>query len=72
MVPVKELEIKVTYTVTLIDVEIPEEVKKQLLSGHKLIPNYLDKTHQAVEWIIDNIKERDSWQWEAEVENINM
>ncbi len=75
MVKVKELTIEVTYRVGYGEVEMPENVYNQLVEasekGHKLEMGRSDRYTEALNWLSNNIKEADSMDWEADVEEIS-
>lgn len=76
MIKVEDLTIKVSYTVGLGNVQMPEEVYRQLLDAAENFKE-LDVTggsrdHQeAAEWLVENIKEKDCCDWSAEVDEIS-
>lgn len=69
---IKDLTVKVTYTVGLSDVEVPEEVAKQLEQmadyGFSICDSEINKFPEAFEWLSYNISEDDALYWEYEVE----
>lgn len=72
MKTIKDLTVKVTYTVGLSDVEVPEEVAKQLEQmadhGFSICDGEINKFPEAFEWCSENISEDDALYWEYEVE----
>jgi hypothetical protein len=73
---VEDLTIKVTYKVGLGNIEMPEEVYKQLwIASEKwaeIDPTMLQKDYrEAADWLHENIKEADCMDWVAEVEDIS-
>lgn len=75
MITIKDLTVKVTYTVGLCEVEMPEEVHKQLLeafgNGDEIEMGGLSEYPDAYEWLSCNIRERDCMDWCAEIEDIS-
>lgn len=69
---IKDLTVKVTYTVGLSDVEVPEEVAKQLEQmadyGFAVEDCESGKYPEAFDWLAYNIRERDAMDWAYEVE----
>ena len=69
---IENLEIRVTYTVSLGDVEVPDEVYEQLQGVHEeeyaIVPGYYGGIYdKALDWIERNAKESDCTDWMAEV-----
>ena len=69
---IKDLTVKVTYSVSLSDVEVSEKVAKQLEQmadyGFSISDSEENKFPEAFEWCCDNISEDDALYWEFEVE----
>lgn len=70
---IKDLTVKVTYRVSLDNVEVPDEVYDALSEcyddGVDISPNSMtDEDEIAANWLDDNIKESDSTDWEYEIE----
>ena len=73
MAKVKELNVKITYRVGLGDLNIPKKVKEQLIEAcekNEEINLQSIKYGEAEEWLSDNIKEGDCFDWTAEIEDI--
>lgn len=72
MKTIKDLYVKVTYTVGLSDVEVPEKVAKQLEQmadyGFSVEDCESSKYPEAFDWLGYNIRERDAMDWAYEVE----
>ncbi|MDO4881118.1 MAG: hypothetical protein Q3983_07545 [Capnocytophaga sp.] len=72
MKTIKNLTVKVTYCVGLIDVEVPDEVYEELDKmadyGFSVSDSEISKFPNAFDWLSDNIRERDAMDWEYEVE----
>jgi hypothetical protein len=70
MKTIKDLTIKITYEVSLGNIEVPKKVYKQLLKSAK---KGKDIEMQSLEfddaeiWITENFKERDCTEWKAEI-----
>lgn len=68
---VKGITVKVTYTVSLGDIEIPDkvldEIHKSMGEFAKIELNGADYK-QAEHWLLDNIKEQDCLDWSADIE----
>jgi hypothetical protein len=75
MVTIKDLTVKVTYRVCLVEVEMPEKVHQQLLeaseNGDEIEMGGISKYPDAYEWLSDNIRERDCMDWSAEVDDVS-
>lgn len=75
MVKVKELTIEVIYRVGYGDVEMPENVYKQLVEasekGHKLEMGSSERYTEALDWLSNNIQEADAMDWQADIEEIS-
>lgn len=72
MKKIKYLTIKVTYSVGLSDVEVPDKVYDELAKaydegGH--VPEWDDELENANEWLIDNIRQEDAMDWEFEIDD---
>ena len=77
MKTIKDLTIKVTYTVGLCDVEMPDNVYDALSQfydegGEVPMPDECfirggEELRCAAEWILDNIQEADAMDWEYEI-----
>ena len=69
---IKDLTVKVTYSVGLSDVEVSEKVAKQLEQmadcGFSISDSEINKFPEAFEWCSNNISEDDALYWEYEVE----
>ena len=73
MSKVKDLWVKVTYEVRLGDLEIPKEVKSELKKAYRKgreIQGGEMKYVEASNWLSENIKERDSFEWKVEIEEL--
>lgn len=72
----KMLDIKVTYKVGLSELKVPNKVYEQLQMayemGDEINTSNLDKYNDAYEWILKNIKEKDSYEWMYESEFISL
>lgn len=68
---IKDLTVKVTYTVGLGDVEVSDEVFEQLEQmadyGFSVGIGDSEKYEKAFEWLMNNIREDDAMEWEYEV-----
>ena len=72
MKKIKDLMIKVTFTVSLSDIEVPDEVFDELAKAYDEGGNVLeldDELENANEWLSDNIRQEDAMDWECEIEN---
>lgn len=74
MKKIKELNVSVTYEVTLCDIEVPDDVYDALMSTDTFDTEscYREGSNEpiALEWLADNIDERDGMSWEYEVTNL--
>ena len=72
MKTIKDLTVKVTYSVGLSDVEVPNEVFEQLYKmanyGYYLEDCESSYYPEAFDWLAYNIRERDAMHWAYEVE----
>lgn len=76
MKTIEDLTVKVTYTVILSYVEVPERVYDALAQcydegGVVSQNNMTDEEAIAAEWLNDNIKESDAMEWEYEIHDFN-
>lgn len=72
MKKIKDLMIKVTYTVNLSDVEVPDKIFDELAKAYDEGGNMSeldDELENANEWLSDNIRQEDTTDWEYEIEN---
>lgn len=76
MKTIKSLTIKVTYTVGLGNVEVPDEVYDALGECYdeggyisEVSTCTTDKESIASEWLSDNIREADAMDWEYDIED---
>lgn len=73
---VKDLQVKVTYTVKYGNVEIPKSMYKKLLKAAEE-SNYIEMGGIGVDeadmcsWLQANVDEADCYNWEAEIEDIS-
>ncbi|WP_407489190.1 hypothetical protein [Elizabethkingia anophelis] len=70
----KKIRVEVTYSVGLGELNVPEKVLDQLLkaydnnkdlSGDDML--YSSEYSEAAEWLADNIREKDCYNWECEI-----
>lgn len=75
---IKDLNLSINYKVGLRDLEVPEEVAKQLEEiCHKGIKMDVPKAdlgeyNEAFEWIVENIKEKDLFGYSFHVYDISV
>ena len=71
---VKDLQVKLTYTVRYGNVEMPKSIYKALLetaeNSDYIEMDGMDKDG-LVSWVQANVKEDDCYKWEAEIEDIS-
>lgn len=73
MAKLKRIEVKVTYRVGLGDLEVPKDVLDELKEAGAKTINMQDlKYPAAAEWLNDTIQERDCWDWECEIEELEI
>ena len=74
MKTVKDLSVTVKYKVGLGNIKMPEKVYKQIVEaaekGNTIQGTGL-KYSDAAEWLSDNIKERDCFEWETEIDDVS-
>lgn len=76
-VTIKKLEVQVTYSVGLGEVEMPEFVYHQLFAAAKNNEKFESGAvgealyPDAYEWLVHNINDRHSKEWSAEIEHIS-
>lgn len=58
MKTIKELNVSVTYNVSLLGVEVPDDVYEQLLNNEEFSNDWI-KNSEATDWLMDNINESD-------------
>jgi len=70
----KNIQLTVTYTVSLGNVKVSEEVFNQLNTAFEL-GDEIDADHpiylKAVDWINSNVKESDCMDWRVEIYDLN-
>lgn len=72
MKKVKQLTVKVTYTVGLGDFDMPEDIYNKLVEASENFKTIDGESIDDVsEWLGDNIKERDAMEWSFEIEEID-
>lgn len=72
MKKIKDLMVKVTYTVSLSDVEVPDEIFDELAKAYDEggdMSEWDNELENANEWLSDNIRQEDATDWEYEIEN---
>jgi hypothetical protein len=71
---VKDLQVKVTYTIGYGDIKMPKSIYKALLKTAEesgtIQMGGLDKDG-LFSWLQDNTREEDCYKWEAEIEDIS-
>lgn len=78
MAKIETISVEVKYRVGLGGLNIPKKVLEQLQDAENNcktldLNSRDDKRYaEATEWLIDNIRERDCYDWEAEIEEIVM
>lgn len=77
MAKIKNLKVKVSYTVHLEDVEVSDHVLKSMMDLYILgsvNSDYpiLEVLESAVDWIADNIKQDDAMEFESEIEELDI
>lgn len=74
MKKLKNIQLTVTYTVSLGNVEVSEEVFKQLNTAFEL-GDEIDADNpiysKAEDWINSNVKESDCMDWRVEIDDLN-
>jgi hypothetical protein len=74
MATIKNLQVEVTYTVNLSDVEIPQNIYDQLRDAANesdgIDQSGLAEYPEAARWLTDNISEGDSMNWVAEIKSL--
>lgn len=71
---IKNLEVTITYSVGLEDLNMPENVYNELEKAYDnstLLDNcttiVLNKYPNAIDWLSENIQEKDCFNWECEI-----
>lgn len=70
---IKDLMVTVTYTVGFTNVEVPDDVYEGLMNRDEFNSADLDTSDEedaAMEWLQDNIHERDAMEFGFEIDNI--
>lgn len=70
MKTIKNLSVKVTYSVQLTDVEVSDEIYQQLYDNSEI---YCDDIGcgEAIDWLKNNIEEGESTDWCYEIDDID-
>lgn len=76
MKTIKDLTIKVTYTVGLSNVQVSDEVYEALGNcydngGEVTLNGFDGEANVASEWLSDHIHEADAMDWEYDIEDFN-
>lgn len=78
MKKIEDITVKVTYTVSLSDIEVSDDLYEAICNsydnGYKLGSDvdYEEKdANRATDWISSNIKESDAMDWEYEIEDLS-
>lgn len=76
MVQVKLLTVNVSYSVGLSELEMPEIVYNQILeatkNGGEIDMDTMNDFPEAYAWISSEISERDSFDWSAEISELDL
>ena len=78
METLKKISVTVTYHVGLSNIKAPTEVVEQLQkiydSGKPFITGTTDEIEhsEAMDWLTETIKERDCFEWECEIDNLEI
>lgn len=74
MVIVNNLSVRVTYKVGLGNIEMPEDVREQLIQAaencDEIEMNGMQEYPEAYEWLSNNIREGDCFAWIAEIDDV--
>lgn len=75
-IKIDQLTVTVTYTVGYGGVDMPEEVYKQLLKANEKGDDIESVSHkkdyqEASEWLTENVKEGDCYDWKAEIRELS-
>lgn len=66
------IEVKVTYTVSLGEVEIPQDVYGELMELYQQSEIIgIQDERKATEWLLCNVKQSDYVDWEIQINEIN-
>lgn len=67
MKTIKHMSVKCTYRVGLYNVEVPDSVYEQFQEYQDFNPDD-PQNDDACQWLSDNIREADAYEWEFQVE----
>lgn len=73
---IKKINVTISYSVGYGDLKnIPKDVLKQLKhaydNGNSIMSSDISEVYSnAMEWLVENIKEKDCFDWECEIENL--
>lgn len=67
MKTIKHISVKCSYRVGLYNVEVPDEVYEQLEKNQEFSSDD-PRNQDALEWLGDNIREADAYEWEFDVD----
>lgn len=74
MKKIKEIRLTITYSVSLLEAEVSEEVFKELNTafelGDEIEPDHFIYSN-AVDWMHSNVKESDCLKWKAEIDDLH-
>jgi hypothetical protein len=74
MKKIKEIRIEVTYTVSYKDVEVSDDFYERLETAYDygtIIVNS-NRYSDVVEWIVDNVKEKDADDWTYKIDELEI
>lgn len=72
---IKELAVTITYTIGLGNIDIPENIYNELekaYDNNDTLDSFstltLNKYSNAIDWLAENVKEKDCMNWECEID----
>ncbi len=72
---IKKINVTITYSVGLGELSIPESIYNEIQRAHEegvTLDTYttitLNKFPNAIDWMAENIKEKDCFRWECEID----
>lgn len=74
---IKKISVTITYKVGLGEIKAPENVIKQLKKAHENNIEissgiFQDEYEEAYEWLVNNIKEKDCYDWNCEIDSFKI
>lgn len=70
---IRNIDVTVTYRTSLGAYEIPDEIYNEMKEAFETDGTIYDgnmKSLKALDWLSDEVKERDAWDWEIQIDDL--